>query len=280
MLGVGGFVSWPLALRLPTHSCPPSHTTPPLRSASQQDGEYGAAQLRAIFTAHGPVEDVVLREGKKRKGSALVVMADAAGAAAAAAAVNGPLSNPLLVVPFLKAAGAADEDGPAAGGSGRGGPALDPAATRLPPAAPAPAFAAAAAAGGLGPRPGAPLFAAGARAGSGAAVQQQPAAPLFPGGGGASSFSGRPAFAAGGAGTAPARPAFAAAAAAGGGGGPVAASSAAFAGGFASFGGLPSSSGVHALNGGLEDATLAKMRQADERRRLIAELEGEGEGAG
>jgi hypothetical protein len=30
---------------------------------------------------------------------------------------------------------------------------------------------------------------------------------------------------------------------------------------------------VHALNGGLEDATLAKMRQAAERRRLLEELE-------
>ncbi|KAI7838457.1 hypothetical protein COHA_007720 [Chlorella ohadii] len=250
-------------------------------SWSRKDGEYGAAQLRAIFAAHGPVEDVVLREGKKRKGSALVVMADAAGAAAAAGAVNGTLTNPLLVVPFNKAAAAAEggEEAGAAAGSGLGGRTVDASATRLPPAATAPAFSAGAVpAGGLGPRPAAPLFAAGARSGSGAAAAQQPAAPLFAAAGAPSSFSARPAFAASSSGQAPARPAFAAAAAGGGstgsaGGG----SAAAFPAAFSSFGGLPGggSSGVHALNGKLEDATLARMRQAEERRRLVEELERE-----
>lgn len=64
--------------------------------------EYDAAALRRIFSAHGEVEDVVMREGKKRKGRALVVMATREGAAAAAAAVNGELSDPLLVVPLDK----------------------------------------------------------------------------------------------------------------------------------------------------------------------------------
>lgn len=244
-----------------------------------QDGEYGAAQLRAIFAAHGPVEDVVLREGKKRKGSALVVMADAAGAAAAAGAVNGTLINPLLVVPFNKAAAAADggEDAGAAAGSGLGGKTVDASATRLPPAATALVFAAGAVpAGGLGPRPAAPLFAAGARSGSGAAAAQQPAAPLFAAAGAPSSFSARPAFAAGSSGQPPARAAFAAAAAGGSSAGSVSGgSAAAFPAAFSSFGGLPGggSSGVHALNGKLEDATLARMRQAEERRRLVEELE-------
>lgn len=255
-----------------------SHSLP---SFPLQDGEYGAVQLRAIFAAHGPVEDVVLREGKKRKGSALVVMADAAGAAAAAGAVNGSLANPLLVVPFNKAAAGAaadagEEAGAAAASGGRAGSGIDAQATRLPPAVPKPAFAAGAVpAGGLGSRPAAPLFAAGARSGSGAAAPQQPTAPLFPGAGAPSSFGTQPAFAASGAGQAPARPAFAAA---GGSGGLAAGGAAAsFPAAFSSFGGLPGagSSGVHALNGGLEDTTLARMRQAEERRRLNEELERE-----
>lgn len=61
------------------------------------------AALRGAFALHGSVEDVVLREGKKRKGSALVVMATSEGAAAAAGAVCGDMANPLLVVPFPKA---------------------------------------------------------------------------------------------------------------------------------------------------------------------------------
>lgn len=81
-------------LPAPTHTHPPTHRW--------QDGEYTVAQLRAAFAAHGVVEDVVLREGKKRKGSALVVMASREGAASAAASACGDLANPLLVVPFPK----------------------------------------------------------------------------------------------------------------------------------------------------------------------------------
>lgn len=66
---------------------------------------YTTDELRHIMSKHGPVEDVVLLESKKRKkGSALVVMQDLSSARAASEAVNGSLSNPLLVVPLAKAA--------------------------------------------------------------------------------------------------------------------------------------------------------------------------------
>lgn len=66
---------------------------------------YTTDDLRQIMSKHGPVEDVVLLESKKRKkGSALIVMQDLASARAASEAVNGSLSNPLLAVPLAKAA--------------------------------------------------------------------------------------------------------------------------------------------------------------------------------
>lgn len=217
------------------------------------------------------MEDVVLREGKKRKGSALVVMRDAAGAAGAADAVNGALVNPLLVVPFAKAAGAdalgaAEDEAPAAAATGplngRGGSEAAGAAPRAFAAGPAGAGSGS----GLGSRPAAPLFAAGASS-------------LFPGAGSSG----------GGAGGAPplGKPLFAAGAAFAAGGHvaqPPAAGGqqqhSAGAGGFSSFssfrGAAPgsASAGVAALGaGGLEDATLARMRQAAERRRLVEEME-------
>lgn len=64
--------------------------------------EYDAVELRKIFSVHGSVEDVVMREGKKRKGSALVVMATKEGTRKAGENVNGEISNPLLVVPLTK----------------------------------------------------------------------------------------------------------------------------------------------------------------------------------
>ncbi len=258
----------------PTH--PPVVPHPP---APWQDGEYSAVQLRQVFSAHGPVEDVVLREGKKRKGSALVVMADAAGAARAADAVNGALANPLLVVPFNKAAGVAadgtaEEDGLAAAAAAATDPANGrhgSAATGVPPPATAPAFAAGAPGNstGVSSRPAAPLFAAGARpAGTGA---------LFPA---ASSSGGRAS------GTPPAdKPLFAAGAAFASGangqkpaaGEQSAGTAAATFASFPSFHGAgfgSAAAGVAALGaGGPEDATLARMRQAAERRRLAEELE-------
>lgn len=66
---------------------------------------YTTDELKQIMSKHGPVEDVVLLESKKRKkGSALVVMQDLQSARAASEAVNGSLSNPLLVIPLAKAA--------------------------------------------------------------------------------------------------------------------------------------------------------------------------------
>ena len=60
--------------------------------------EYTADELRTIFSVHGEVEDVVAREGKKRKGSALVVMGSEGGAKNAEQSVNGGTKDPLLVV--------------------------------------------------------------------------------------------------------------------------------------------------------------------------------------
>lgn len=249
-------------------------------------------QLRQIFAAHGPVEDVVLREGKKRKGSALVVMRDAAGAARAADAANGTLANPLLVVPFNKAAGAAtldgaEDEGPPAAAAAAAAPApangrSGSGAAGAAPSPAAPAFAAGApGSSGVNSRPAVPLFAAGARpAGTGS---------LFPGAGSSSDLAGgapppgKPLFAAGAA--------FAAGAPANGGAAqpPAAgqqlpgAGAAGFAS-FSSFQGAPPGStaaGVSALGaGGLEDATLARMRQAAERRRLVEEMERAEAGAG
>lgn len=63
-------------------------------------GDYTATDLKNVFSVHGPVADVIMRESKKKsKGSALVVMATEQGADAACRVVNGKLFNPLLVVP-------------------------------------------------------------------------------------------------------------------------------------------------------------------------------------
>lgn len=56
-------------------------------------GEYTSEQLRDAFSSHGSVEDVLMRERKKkRKGSALVVLATRCGRAAACCR-----SMPLLI---------------------------------------------------------------------------------------------------------------------------------------------------------------------------------------
>lgn len=89
----------------------------------RRDGDYGAPRLREIFSAFGPVEDVVLRESsKKAKGSALVVMATGDGARRAASSQVGDIANPILVLPASKA-GLPDEDAedaPRAAGAGAG----------------------------------------------------------------------------------------------------------------------------------------------------------------
>lgn len=76
--------------------------TPSIPQPRVQDGEYSSADLRDVFQRHGDVEEVVMREGKKKKGSAIVVMASADGAASATDSVNGELTRPLLVIPLSK----------------------------------------------------------------------------------------------------------------------------------------------------------------------------------
>lgn len=61
--------------------------------------DYSAERLRILFEKFGDVEDVVIRNTKKR-GSALVIMASKGAAIAAIGNVMGDLSNPLLVVPL------------------------------------------------------------------------------------------------------------------------------------------------------------------------------------
>jgi hypothetical protein len=69
------------------------------------DGDYSGPELRAIFGAVAEVEDVLIRASKKKKkGSAIVVMATIRGASAAAASMLGRIENPLLVMPYKKAA--------------------------------------------------------------------------------------------------------------------------------------------------------------------------------
>lgn len=67
--------------------------------------DYTAERLREIFSEFGAVEDVVIKSSKK-KGSALVVMANKDAVVAATGSVCGSLSNPLLVLPLQPAVGA------------------------------------------------------------------------------------------------------------------------------------------------------------------------------
>lgn len=64
---------------------------------------YSSDQLRDIFAVHGPVDDVILKEPKKKrkhKAGALVVLASPAAALEAAQSVHGDINNPLLVLPY------------------------------------------------------------------------------------------------------------------------------------------------------------------------------------
>lgn len=61
--------------------------------------DYTAQRLRELFAKFGKVEDVVIKNSKKR-GSALVVMVSKEAAFAAIGSVSGSLSNPLLVQPL------------------------------------------------------------------------------------------------------------------------------------------------------------------------------------
>jgi hypothetical protein len=81
-------------------SAAPSAAAPSAPDASQlrrslkvvwnrRDGDYSAAALRAIFAAFGPVEDVILKDGRKARAGALVLMATAAAAVRLRAAHGG-----------------------------------------------------------------------------------------------------------------------------------------------------------------------------------------------
>ena len=219
----------------------PEHMYRTLKVVWRKDiSDYAASRLREIFDAFGTVEDVVIRDGKRRKGSALVVFADAAQAERAGRAQCGDAANPLLAV-----RAATEPRGPAFGCSGmdtrpqtatkRPTPAPEPAAKfkpaepLFPGAANKPLF------------PGAankPLFPGAANAGGGA---------LFPGGAGRTSL-----FPGG-----------------------VAAASGGGAGGLFPGGGGGVGAAVGVGGGDYESVVLDKMRRAQERARIIAQMEAE-----
>ena len=76
----------------------PEHLYRTVKVSWRRDvSHYPVAKLRELFSRRGDVvEDVVIREGKKKKGSALVVFAEVAAAKRAAANVNGDRENPLV----------------------------------------------------------------------------------------------------------------------------------------------------------------------------------------
>ena len=96
----------------------PEHLYRTVKVSWRKDvSHYPVAKLRELFSRRGDVvEDVVIREGKKKKGSALVVFADVAAAARAAAAANGDPANPLVTL--RAAVPKAGEEFPARGAAG------------------------------------------------------------------------------------------------------------------------------------------------------------------
>jgi len=183
----------------------PEHLYRTLKVAWRRDASnYPAKRLRDVYAQFGTVEDVVIREGKKKKGSALVVFTDRATAARAASAPAGDAANPLLAVRAAvpppgwttpeRGAGGEDRDvGKETAGAATGAP------TRLP--------------------PGSGIFPGGVSAGGG----------LFPGGSASASRS------------AP--------------------------------GGVVAGSGGNVANRDYESVVLDRMRRAQEKARLIAEME-------
>ena len=79
----------------------PEHLYRAIKVVWRRDGDadedsYTAKGLRETYERFGTVEDVVMREGKKKKGSALVVFASLDACARAAVAACGRASNPLI----------------------------------------------------------------------------------------------------------------------------------------------------------------------------------------
>lgn len=62
--------------------------------------DYDVAQLRAIFSKYGAVEDIIMREGKKKRKSALITMVRQEDAKKALKTVSSDPKNPLLVFPL------------------------------------------------------------------------------------------------------------------------------------------------------------------------------------
>lgn len=148
-----------------------THTYPPLHAA----GSYSTHRLRELFGRNFLVEDVILKDSrKKKKASALVVLDSIQAAGQAAHEVLGDLKNPLLVTPYLKVM-------PHTAAQDHEQQQQQPQAASAQGAA---AGAAAAAAQGGSRQPAAPLFAAAAVGGGGGSSSgrpvQRPNKPLFP----------------------------------------------------------------------------------------------------
>ena len=220
----------------------PEHMYRTLKVVWRKDiSDYAASGLREMFGAFGTVEDVVIRDGKRRKGSALVVFATKEQAERAAGAQCGDAANPLLTV-----RAATEPRGPAFFPSS-GMDTRPQTATKRPTPAPEPAAKLKPASA---PRPAEPLF-------PGAANK-----PLFPG---AANAGGGGLFP-GGAGRTSLFPGGVAAASGGGKGG-------LFPGG----GGGGVGAGLGGGGGDYESVVLDKMRRAQERARIIAQMEAEEE---
>ena len=104
---------------------PPEHLFRTVKVAWRRDaGDYPVHKLRDVYAKLGAVEDIVIRDGKKKKGSALVVFADERAAERAARAAAGDPANPLLAVRAATRGAAhscASGDGGARGAGGPGG---------------------------------------------------------------------------------------------------------------------------------------------------------------
>ncbi|GFH30567.1 J domain-containing protein, partial [Haematococcus lacustris] len=112
--GEGGTVAWEgqyLAHKLAWHRAA-RPKSPWLRQSPALSRQYTADELRRIFSTHGSVQDVVVRESRRKsskssnpgrvKASALVVLASPEEVARAANSLCGDLADPLLVLPLAK----------------------------------------------------------------------------------------------------------------------------------------------------------------------------------
>ena len=100
----------------------PEHMYRTLKVVWRKDaaGDYSVTQLKEIFgvfTDGVGVEDVVIRDGKKKKGSALVVFAERVHAAKAVMAQCGDPTNPLLATRAAVPPRETEADAPAARGA-------------------------------------------------------------------------------------------------------------------------------------------------------------------